>query len=150
MPDLEALQRAVLLNSGGALAFIALAGLVPEPWRRRGNVALLCVAGGLYLGRGLGTWDIAIALVVAVLALAGSRSYRAIGVGWCVHTVSDVFHHGAGLPILQDTPLSSFGCAVFDPLIAVWFFFGAPSTGDIVRGLLGRGRTHHTPAAGLM
>ena len=36
-------------------------------------------------------------------------------------------HHVWGNPIWPFMPTSSFGCLVFDALIAIWFLAGAPS-----------------------
>ncbi len=64
--------------------------------------------------------------------------YPAIGIGWLVHTLSEVIHHLICHPMVDFIPLSSFGCAVFDPLIALWFFAWAPS----INTLLAQNRTH--------
>jgi hypothetical protein len=39
----------------------------------------------------------------------------------------DLPHHLWGNPIWPFMPTSSFGCMIFDTLIAVWFLAGAPS-----------------------
>jgi hypothetical protein len=125
----------VVYNVVAAPLLVALVGLVPEPWRQRSMAGVMGIAAVVYLGGGLGLWEFAFALVLAGCAVVGLRDYRAIGVGWLVHTVSDVIHHSQGLPMMTSSPLSSFGCAVLDPLIAIWFFARAPSTRDMLHRL---------------
>ena len=43
-----------------------------------------------------------------------------------LHTVLDVIHTLLGRPILPFAPHSSFGCAICDPVIALWCFAGGP------------------------
>ncbi len=54
-----------------------------------------------------------------------------IGVGWLLHTAWDVLHHLYGNPIIPFVPTSSLGCAICDPVIAVWCFAGGRS---LIRG----------------
>jgi hypothetical protein len=44
-----------------------------------------------------------------------------------MHAGWDVVHHLWGNPIWPFMPTSSFGCMVFDTLIAIWFLAGAPT-----------------------
>lgn len=133
--------RQILYNFLAAPLAVAAFGLVPEPWRRRLMVAALGVAAVVYLGGGLGAWEYPFAAAIGALAVLGRSSYAALGAGWLVHTLSDALHHAAGSPMVGSLPLSSFGCAVFDPLIATWLFFGAPDTRTMAdaarRGLAG-------------
>jgi hypothetical protein len=55
------------------------------------------------------------------------RSYRYIGLAWLTHAAWDLPHHLLGNPIWPFMRSSSFGCFVFDSLIAVWFLAGAPA-----------------------
>ena len=55
------------------------------------------------------------------------RSYRFVGIGWLMHAGWDVVHHLYGNSIWPFMPTASFGCMIFDALIAVWYFAGAPS-----------------------
>ena len=64
---------------------------------------------------------------MTALAYFGLSNYRAIAAGWLAHTVWDFLHHLYGNPIIPFAPLSSFGCAICDPVIAVWYAFGALS-----------------------
>lgn len=131
MHDTSTLGQHVLLNMLAAPAFIIIFGLIPEPWRQRVSAVVVVIAAFCYVGGGLGAWEYVFGALVLGCALAGVRHYPALGIGWLLHTLSDVFHHSAGLPMVQSIPLSSFGCAVFDPLIAIWFFYCAPSPRDM-------------------
>ena len=44
-----------------------------------------------------------------------------------MHAAWDLPHHLWGNPIWPFMPTSSFGCVIFDSLIALWFLVGAPS-----------------------
>jgi Family of unknown function (DUF6010) len=90
-----------------ALVYIALSSLFKEPNRRSFNAIFIAGAGA---------------------------AYRFIGVGWLLHTGWDVLHHLYGHPIVPFVPDSSFGCAITDPVIALWCFAGAPSVYDLFRG----------------
>ena len=110
------------------LVHVALASLLPEPARQRVNALMVAGAGAAYIsGGGLGLWELAFATVVTVCAYRGSTNYTWLGVGWLLHTVWDVVHHLRGTPIIPELAHSSFGCAICDPVIAVWLFLGAPS-----------------------
>ncbi|MEQ1570617.1 MAG: DUF6010 family protein [Myxococcota bacterium] len=65
--------------------------------------------------------------VVTLCALWGLRSYRWIGVAWLLHVGWDLVHHVVHEPIVAVDPLSSWGCAICDSVLAAWFFAGAPS-----------------------
>ncbi len=110
-----------------ALVFIVLTSLIKEPVRQKFMAVLLAGAGGAYLsGGGFGGWEMAFCAVMAVCAYHGLRSYRFIGIGWLLHTGWDILHHLYGNPMLPFDLTSSLGCAVCDPVIAVWCFAGAP------------------------
>ena len=61
------------------------------------------------------------------IAYRGLSSYTAIAVVWLMHSGWDFLHHRYGNPIWPFMPTSSFGCMIFDAIIAVWFLAGAPS-----------------------
>lgn len=61
------------------------------------------------------------------IAYWGLRSYPFIGIGWLLHSAWDLAHHLWGNPLWPFMPTSSWGCMLFDALIAVWFVAGAPS-----------------------
>jgi len=44
-----------------------------------------------------------------------------------------VLHHLYGNPIIPFAPTSSLGCAICDPVIAIWCFAGAPYAYDLFR-----------------
>lgn len=110
------------------LVYIALASLLPEPTRQKFNAVMVAGAGAAYLSSGaLGLWELAFTAVVTLCALRGLDHYTWLGVAWLLHTGWDVVHHVKGAPIIPALSHSSFGCAICDPVIAVWMFRGAPS-----------------------
>lgn len=112
----------------GGLVFIAIMSLVREPARRHFNAVFVAGASGVYLSGGLGPWELGFPAVVGgVVAYLGLRSYRLIGLAWLLHSAWDIVHHLYGNPIWPFMPTSSFGCMVFDAVIAVWFLAGAPA-----------------------
>ena len=117
-----------------ALVYISLSSLFKEPNRRSFNAIFIAGAGAAYLSGGFGIWEFVFLAVVTYCAYRGLRSYRFIGVGWLLHTGWDVLHHLYGNPIVPFVPDSSFGCAITDPVIALWCFAGAPSVYDLFRG----------------
>jgi hypothetical protein len=124
-----------------AIVFVLGMSLVREPARQRFNAIFVAGAGAAYLNGGLGLWEFPFIAVATAAAYLGLRSYRYIGLAWLLHTGWDVVHHLYGNPIWHWQPLSSFGCAVLDSLIAVWFLAGAPS-------VFGAPRVRRTAAAG--
>jgi hypothetical protein len=111
----------------GALVFIAIMSLVKEPARRSVNAILVAGAAGAYLNGGLGLWELLYPAAGATVAYFGLRSHRYIGVAWLMHAGWDLVHHFYGNPIWPFMPTSSFGCTIFDTVIAVWFLAGAPA-----------------------
>jgi hypothetical protein len=111
----------------GAVVFVFVMSLVREPARRHFNAIFVAGAGAAYLNGGLGLWEFPFIAVATAAAYLGLRSYRWIGVAWLLHAAWDVVHHLYGNPIWPWQPLSSFGCAVLDTAIALWFLGGAPS-----------------------
>jgi Family of unknown function (DUF6010) len=112
----------------GALVFVVIMSLVSEPARRTINAMIVAGASGAYLsGGGFGIWEVAFPVLAMPLAYRGLRSYSFIGLAWLLHSCWDVVHHLWGNPIWPFMPTSSFGCMIFDALIALWFLAGAPS-----------------------
>jgi hypothetical protein len=111
----------------GALIFVALMAQVAEPARRTLNAILVAGASGVYLSGGFGPWELIYPAIVTPVVYRGLQSYRFIGVAWLMHSCWDIAHHFWGNPIWPFMPSSSFGCMIFDALIAMWFFAGAPS-----------------------
>jgi hypothetical protein len=113
------------------LVYIALASLLPEPARQRFNALMVAGAGAAYISSGgLGLWELAFAALMTFCAYRGLTNYTWLGVGWLLHTGWDIVHHLRGTPIIPELSHSSFGCAICDPVIAVWLFLGAPSIYD--------------------
>jgi Family of unknown function (DUF6010) len=110
-----------------ALIFIALCSLFKEPNRRNFSALLIAGAGAAYLNGGLLGWEFAFCNVMTAVAYFGLKDYRSIGIGWLLHTAWDTVHHLYGTPIVPFVPLSSFGCMIYDPVLALWYFRGAPS-----------------------
>ena len=126
-----------------ALVFCVLMSRVSEPARQRFNAILVAGAGAAYLNGGLGPWELAYLVVATPVAYKGLSSYRYIAVGWWMHACWDVVHHLYANPIWPWSPTSSMGCAVFDSVIAVWFFIGAPAPGALTTpGAPGSKPTH--------
>jgi hypothetical protein len=82
---------------------------------------------------GLGLCEPPFSAGATAAAYLGLRSYRSIGIAWLLHAAWDVVHHLYGNPIWPWQPLSSFGCAVLDSLIAIWFLAGAPGLFELLR-----------------
>jgi Family of unknown function (DUF6010) len=102
--------------------------------RRRVNAIMVAGAGAAYLsGGGFGPWELPFTAVVAYCAYRGLESWTFIGIAWLLHTGWDVLHHLKGNPILPFAEHSSLGCAICDPVIAIWCFAGGPSVGEPLR-----------------
>jgi hypothetical protein len=115
--------------------YAVLMSLLREPHRRRVNAVMLAGAGAAYLsGGGLGGWEFAFTALVTCVAYRGLESWTFIGVGWLLHTGWDVVHHLKGNPIVPFDHGSSLGCAICDPVIALWCLRGGPSVRDLLRG----------------
>jgi uncharacterized protein DUF6010 len=110
----------------GACVFVLVMSLVREPTRRTLNAVIVAGASGVYLSGGFGIWEIIYPVMVTPVAYRALQSYRYIGVAWLMHAAWDLPHHLWGNPIWPFMPTSSFGCFVFDSLIAVWFLAGVP------------------------
>jgi hypothetical protein len=107
--------------------FVLAMAMVREPNRKKLSALLIAGAGSVYYGAGFGWWEVGFCALFIWLAFRGLEAYRYIGIGWTLHIVWDILHHLYGQPILPFLPLSSFGCAVCDAGIALWYFLGAPS-----------------------
>jgi hypothetical protein len=110
----------------GALVFIALMSVVPEPVRQRFNAIFVAGAGAAYLNGGLGAWEFVYIAIATLIAYLGLSCYRYIGLAWFFHAGWDAIHHLYARPIWPWMPTSSAGCAVFDTVIGFWFFMNAP------------------------
>ena len=113
---------------GAAIVFVLVMSQVREPARRNVNAIIAAGASGVYLsGGGFGLWELLFPIVAVPITYLGLRGYRFIGIAWLMHSGWDVVHHLWGNAIWPFMPTSSFGCMIFDALIAVWFFAGAPA-----------------------
>src|ERR687894_2072950 len=116
-----------------ALVYIWLSSLLGEPARQNFNANFLAGAGAAYLSGGFGVWEFAFTALVTLCAFIGLSSYGFIGAGWLLHTGWDALHHLYGNPIVPFAPESSLGCAICDPVIALWLFASAPSVHGLLR-----------------
>jgi hypothetical protein len=112
-----------------------LTSMLREPARRRFNAIMVAGAGAAYLssGGGFGPWEFAFTAAVTYCAYRGLNSYAWIGVAWLLHTAWDVLHHLRGAPIIPFASHSSFGCAICDPVIAIWCLRGGPSLPRLIK-----------------
>jgi hypothetical protein len=122
------------------LIYVLLNSLIPEPARRRFNAIMVAGAGAAYLNGGFGVWEFAFLTVMTYIAYRGLDDYRYIGVAWLLHTCWDFAHYLYGNPIVPFAATSSFGCAICDPVIALWCFAGAPSLTAKLNARLGASR----------
>lgn len=111
----------------GAVLFVLGMSFVKEPVRRTLNAVLVAGSCGVYLSGGFGVWELLYPALATPVVYVGLRSYRFIGFAWLMHAAWDLPHHLWGNPIWPFMPTSSFGCMIFDTLIAIWFLAGAPS-----------------------
>ncbi|GGU52984.1 hypothetical protein GCM10010211_16980 [Streptomyces albospinus] len=127
-----------LMPIGIGVLYALLMTLVREPHRRRVNAVMVAGAGAAYLsGGGMGGWEFAFTALSTYVAYRGLDSWTFIGIGWLLHTAWDVVHHLKGSPLIPFVHDSSLGCAICDPVIALWCLRGGPSLRQWMRG--GRG-----------
>jgi len=110
-----------------AAIFITIFSFVKEPYRQQINALIIAGAGGVYWSSGLGFYEFPLGVIMIFLAYKGMKDYKYLALGWIVHTVYDVLHHYYGNPIIPMAPGSSAGCAICDPVLAIWLYFNAPS-----------------------
>ena len=130
-PEATLLQIAAAPAIG--VAFIAACSLLKEPSRRHFSAIMVAGAGAAYLSGGFGAWEFAFCALMTFVAFRSLGDYRLVGAGWILHTIWDVLHHLYGNPIVPLVPASSLGCAICDPVLALWYFLGAPSVFQSVR-----------------
>ncbi|MFE4535195.1 DUF6010 family protein [Streptomyces scopuliridis] len=120
---------------GIGVLYALLMSLIREPHRRRFNAVMVAGAGAAYLsGGGLGGWEFAFTALVTYVAYRGLDSWTFIGIGWLLHTAWDIVHHIKGSPLIPFVHDSSLGCAICDPVIALWCLRGGPTLRDLFRG----------------
>jgi hypothetical protein len=110
----------------GAVVFVLLMSLFREPTRKTFNAIFVAGASGVYLSGGFGIWELLYPAIATPVAFMGLQSYRFIGIAWLMHSCWDIAHHLGGNPLWPFMPTSSFGCMIFDAVIAIWFIAGAP------------------------
>jgi hypothetical protein len=115
------------------LVWAGIFSFVPEPHRRRMNAVLVGGAGAAYISGGsFGLGELAFTALLSVVAYLGLRSWTFIGIGWLLHTAWDILHHRRGAPLIPSLADSSFGCAICDPVIALWCFTGGRSPRELL------------------
>lgn len=119
--------------------YVTLNSLLREPHRRRLAAVMVAGAGAAYLsGGGFGAWEFAFTAALTYCAYRGLESWRFIGFAWLLHTAWDVAHHLQGSPIIPFAEHSSLGCAICDPVIALWCLAGGPSVTEPLRARFSR------------
>ena len=113
--------------AGIAFVYIAIFSLVKEPNRQKINAVIIAGAGAVYWSGGLGVWEYLFSAVMLFVAFKAIDKYYFVGIGWLLHTFWDTLHHFYGNPIVPFSASSSAGCAVCDTILAIWFFYNAPS-----------------------
>ena len=132
---------------GVGLVYVLLMSLIREPHRRRFNAVMVAGAGAAYLsGGGLGGWEFAFTALVTWVAYRGLGSWTFVGVAWLLHTAWDAVHHLHGNPIIPFADTSSLGCAICDPVIALWCFTGGRTPRERLRRWRGAGERGEDPA----
>lgn len=120
------IPRDVMASLGPALAAVVLVLImrrVAEPTRLKVNGAAVVGASGLYVsGGGFGVLELVYTAIAAFLGYRALSSYRFIAIGWWCHAAWDLAHHFWGNPLWSFMPTSSWGCLIFDSLIACWFW----------------------------
>ncbi|MBZ4324362.1 DUF6010 family protein [Streptomyces huiliensis] len=120
---------------GIGLLYALVMSLVAEAHRLRLNAVMVAGAGAAYLGGGgMGGWEFAFTALATYVAYRALDSWTFVGVGWLLHTAWDVVHHLKGSPLLPFAHGSSLGCAICDPVIALWCLRGGPSPRELLRG----------------
>jgi hypothetical protein len=107
--------------------FIIIMSLIKEPIRQKLNAVIIAFAGGAYYSGGFGAWEYLFGAILIFLSYKGLTEYKYIGIAWFLHACWDLPHHFYANPIDPMISFSSAVCAVFDPLIAIWFFIKAPA-----------------------
>ncbi|MEU0464903.1 DUF6010 family protein [Amycolatopsis sp. NPDC006131] len=120
-------------------AYVVVNSFIPEAHRRPFNAVFVAGAGAAYLsGGGLGIWEFAFTAAATYVAYRGLESWTFIGIAWLMHTAWDVVHHLRGEPIVPFAEHSSLGCAICDPVIAIWCFAGGRPVLSVLRNRLVR------------
>lgn len=105
-----------------ALLVVFLMSRIREPVRHKIHAVLVAGFSTIYMGGGLGPWELLYVGPASYVAYRAMDSYRFVALGWLMHAVWDMVHHLYGNPLWPWVPTSSVGCAVFDPIVAIWAF----------------------------
>jgi hypothetical protein len=116
-----------------ALVYITISSLASEPNRQKISAVIIAGAGAVYWSGGLGISEYIFATVMLFMAFKGLTNYKYIGIAWLMHTSWDILHHLYANPIVPFSASSSAGCAVCDSVLAIWFFYNAPSVFDLLK-----------------
>ena len=122
------------------VGLVTVMTLVRDPGTRlRLNAMITIGASGIYLSGGtFGPWELVACTVIFVCAYRGFRSWNWIGIAWLLHTGLDIAHAVKGVDLLPWAPHSSFGCAICDPVIALWCFSGGRPLDQMLVGAVHR------------
>jgi hypothetical protein len=127
------------------IAYAVVMSLFREPARRRFNAIMVAGAGAAYLSSGsFGPWEFVFTAAITYCAYRGLDSYLWIGIAWLLHAAWDILHYLRGAPIIPFLSHSSLGCAICDPVIAIWCLRGGPSLPILIRSWFLR---HRLPRA---
>jgi Family of unknown function (DUF6010) len=115
------------------LFWIIPSSFMKEPKRRTFNAIILAVGGGAYFNSGFGYYELIFGAVIGFTAYHSLNNYKFLALGWLFHTIWDIAHHVTGNPMLDYLPSTSFECAITDFLLAIWFWFNAPTISEMLR-----------------
>jgi hypothetical protein len=127
VPDFGLLNAVAAAIIAGV--YITISSIPDEPNRQKISAVIIGGAGAVYWSGGLGIAE----YILLFMAFKGLTNYKYIGVAWLMHTTWDILHHLYGNPIVPFSASSSAGCAVCDSVLAIWFFYGAPSVFDLFK-----------------
>jgi hypothetical protein len=119
----------VVAPAAAALLFAFVLSRLREPVQRKVLAVMTAGFATAYLGGGLGAWELLYLVPASYIAYRALDSWRFIALGWLMHPVWDLVHHFHGNAIWPWMPTSSIGCAVFDPIVAIWATSVARSQG---------------------
>ncbi len=105
---------------------------VSEPRRQQVNCILVGLAASTYGNHSFGPIEAAGTMTVLTFGILGLSNYRWLGAAWLTHAGLDIAHHLVSDPMFRYFPASSLGCAVTDPILALWFFADAPDIRDAI------------------
>jgi hypothetical protein len=110
----------VLGPAAAAGLFVFVMSRFRDPPRRKVMAVMTAGFATAYLGGGLGIWEFWYFVPASLIAYRALDSYRFIALGWFMHPIWDLVHHFYGNPIWPWMPTSSIGCAIFDPIVAIY------------------------------